>query len=60
LLGGIGFTMSIFIAELAFAGMAQELLYAKAGVLAGSLIAGISGAAFLYWYGSKNVPVDGV
>lgn len=60
LLGGIGFTMSIFIAELAFAGMPQELLYAKAGVLAGSLIAGIGGAAFLYWYGSKGLAEDSV
>lgn len=51
LLGGIGFTMSIFIAELAFVGLPQDLLYAKAGVLAGSLLAGIGGAAVLYWSG---------
>jgi NhaA family Na+:H+ antiporter len=54
LLGGIGFTMSIFIAELAFVGLPQDLLNAKAGVLAGSLMAGIGGAAFLYWYGSRS------
>ncbi len=54
LLGGIGFTMSIFIAELAFAGMPQDLLFAKAGVLAGSLIAGVGGAAILYWTGSGS------
>jgi len=54
LLGGIGFTMSIFIAELAFAGADQNLLYAKAGVLAGSLIAGIAGAAVLYGCGGSR------
>ena len=43
LLGGIGFTMSIFIAELAFAGQSEMLIQAKAGVLLASLIAGIAG-----------------
>ncbi len=56
LLGGIGFTMSIFIAELAFANAPQDLLYAKAGVLAGSLIAGILGASILYWFGPDQEP----
>lgn len=42
LLAGIGFTMSIFIAMLAFP-EEQTLAAAKVGVLAGSLIAGISG-----------------
>jgi NhaA family Na+:H+ antiporter len=57
LLGGIGFTMSIFIAELAFVNSPEDLLYAKAGVLAGSLIAGIGGAGFLYWFGPGHAPV---
>jgi NhaA family Na+:H+ antiporter len=56
LLGGIGFTMSIFIAELAFVNSPQDLLYAKAGVLAGSLIAGIGGASILYWFGPDSKP----
>ena len=43
LVGGIGFTMSIFIAELGFAGQAENLLMAKTGVLFASLIAGIGG-----------------
>ncbi|WP_250464425.1 Na+/H+ antiporter NhaA [Microbulbifer litoralis] len=40
LLGGIGFTMSIFISELAFAGRPELLVQAKAGVLLASVIAG--------------------
>lgn len=43
LLGGIGFTMSIFISELAFPGNPELLVQAKAGVLLASVIAGIAG-----------------
>lgn len=43
LLGGIGFTMSIFISELAFAGRPELLVQAKAGVLLASIIAGVAG-----------------
>jgi NhaA family Na+:H+ antiporter len=50
-LGGIGFTMSIFIAELAFTQHADYLLLAKTGVLAASLLAGIIGFVWLYWLG---------
>jgi len=42
-LGGIGFTMSLFIATLAF-GDTPLLEGAKAGILAGSILAGIVGA----------------
>ena len=42
LLAGIGFTMSIFIAGLAFSSE-QYLLHAKIGILAASLLAGIGG-----------------
>jgi NhaA family Na+:H+ antiporter len=42
-LGGIGFTMSIFIAELAFKGHEEQLVMAKTGILAASLIAGLIG-----------------
>ncbi|MES9961507.1 MAG: Na+/H+ antiporter NhaA [Sedimenticola sp.] len=45
--GGIGFTMSIFIAELGFAGQAENLLMAKTGVLFASLIAGVAGYLWL-------------
>lgn len=47
LIAGIGFTMSIFIAELAFAGQQEALLMAKTGVLFASIIAGLSGFIWL-------------
>ena len=47
ILGGIGFTMSIFIAELAFVGQAENLLMAKTGILFASLAAGIIGYVWL-------------
>jgi NhaA family Na+:H+ antiporter len=43
LLAGVGFTMSIFVANLAFYGNDHLLDSAKAGILAGSFVAGISG-----------------
>ena len=43
LLAGVGFTMSIFVANLAFYGNDYLLDSAKAGILAGSLVAGITG-----------------
>jgi NhaA family Na+:H+ antiporter len=43
LLAGVGFTMSIFVANLAFFGNDFLLDSAKAGILIGSLIAGVSG-----------------
>lgn len=45
-LGGIGFTMSLFIAALAFEGAAL-LESAKLGILAASLLAGLTGAVLL-------------
>ena len=47
LLAGIGFTVSLFIAELSFDTAVHLLDQAKIGVLAGSLIAGALGAIFL-------------
>lgn len=55
ILGGIGFTMSIFIAELAFKQHADYLLMAKTGVFAGSLLAGIVGFGMLFWLGRKKI-----
>jgi NhaA family Na+:H+ antiporter len=45
-LAGIGFTMSLFIAMLAFDGTAS-VDAAKQGILAGSLLAGVAGATIL-------------
>ncbi len=51
LMGGIGFTMAIFIAELGFAGEAELLLMAKTGILLASLLAGAAGFVALWWLG---------
>ena len=53
LLASIGFTMSIFIAELAFTGEAELILQAKLGILLASIIAGISGYIWLYKLGPE-------
>jgi len=52
-LGGIGFTMSIFIAELGFVSQPEYLLMAKTGVLAASVLAGLLGFIWLWWLGRK-------
>ena len=48
LLGGVGFTMSIFVANLAFAD-ATSVMIAKVAILAASLVAGVLGFAFLFF-----------
>ena len=47
LLGGMGFTMSIFIAGLGFANTPEALVSAKTAILLASLIAGLSGYLWL-------------
>ncbi len=47
LLGGIGFTMSIFIAELGLAGIPGALEQAKMGILFASFMAGLAGYLWL-------------
>lgn len=56
-LAGIGFTMSLFIAHLAFKGEegAERLNDAKLGILSGSLLAGLVGFAILRT-GSRSGP----
>ena len=49
MLGGIGFTMSLFIAGLSFTDPAL-LNYAKFGVFSGSILAGLAGLAFLGFF----------
>ena len=48
LLAGIGFTMSIFVAQLGFAHNEELLLMAKTGILAASILAGVVGFIWLY------------
>jgi NhaA family Na+:H+ antiporter len=52
LLAGVGFTMSIFISNLAFVG-SDYSDSAKVGILGGSLIAGILGYTVLYFVSKK-------
>ena len=53
MLGGIGFTMSLFISGLAFEDPAL-MNYSKLGILAGSILAVVSGALFLGWVGKRE------
>ena len=46
-LGGIGFTMSIFVADLAFVGNPELIFQSKIGILAASLFAGLFGYSWL-------------
>ena len=55
LLGGIGFTMSIFIADLGFVNMPDDLLMAKTGILLASLIAGVGGFFWLKFHTRDRV-----
>lgn len=50
MLGGIGFTVSLFIATLSFGGAGQESLldHAKLGIVVGSLTAGLLGFLWLH------------
>ncbi len=54
MLGGIGFTMSIFIAELAFTWDGSLVVIAKMGVLFASLIAGVGGYLWLRWFSNQH------
>ena len=46
-LGGIGFTMSIFVADLAFINSPELIFQAKVGILAASLFTGLFGYSWL-------------
>ena len=48
-LGGIGFTMSLFIANLAFPAPPELRVAAKTGIITGSAVAAIVGAGLLAW-----------
>jgi NhaA family Na+:H+ antiporter len=49
LLTGIGFTMSLFIGALAFPDNPELVDAARLGTIAGSIMAGVSGWALLYF-----------
>jgi NhaA family Na+:H+ antiporter len=55
LLGGIGFTMALFIAGLAFGKQPSLLVAAKLGILGASLIAGLGGWLVLRGVSSRQV-----
>ena len=52
-LGGIGFTMSIFVADLAFLGNDTLIFQAKVGILAASLFSGLFG---YFWLKNTKKP----
>ena len=54
LLGGIGFTMSIFITNLAFAGNADLINASKMAILIASLVAGVVGFTWLKLFGKPS------
>jgi len=54
LVAGMGFTMSIFIGSLAFSDNPALLVQAKAGILSGSLLAGLMGISWLWIYTLKQ------
>jgi len=55
MLGGMGFTMSIFIADLGFAKQ-DQLVAAKSGILVASLLAGIMGWLWLRFCCNSDIP----
>ena len=62
LLGGIGFTMSIFISDLSFSGSPERLIVAKTAIFLASLTAGTLGVLWLllvHWWDTRRQPVKG-
>ncbi len=54
ILAGVGFTMSIFIANLAFTGNAMLIDSSKVGIIVGSVVSGIIGYLILRWSGNTK------
>jgi NhaA family Na+:H+ antiporter len=54
LLAGIGFTMSIFIAELAFRNQPELIIAAKTAILLASLVSGVAGYLWLRFSGRSE------
>ena len=53
-LGGIGFTMSIFVADLAFINNEELIFQAKIGILCASLFAGLFGYIYLIYIAKSS------
>jgi NhaA family Na+:H+ antiporter len=53
LLGGIGFTMSIFIAELSFSSSYEMLVTAKTAIIIASLLSGVLGYLWLRFLSAR-------
>lgn len=58
LLGGIGFTMSIFVTNLAFVGQVEMINNAKMSILLASLTAGLLGYCWLRWLATSSSHSD--
>ena len=59
LITGIGFTMSLFIGQLAFPiGDASDQAQVRIGVVAGSILSTLAGMAVLAWAQSRRPPED--
>ena len=54
-LGGIGFTMSIFVADLAFLGNEALIFQAKIGILSASLFSGLFGYIWLKYVAKSKI-----
>ena len=58
-LGGIGFTMSIFIAELCFSSFPERVVVAKTAIILASVTAGALGIIWLLlvdrWWGDRRM-----
>lgn len=58
MLAGVGFTMSIFIANLAFAGNDPYMDSAKVGIFIGSIVSGLAGYLILKTGSKKGFPEE--
>jgi len=58
ILGGIGFTMSIFITNLAFSGNPETINASKIAILLASLVAGVFGFLWLRLLGKSGADTN--